>query len=466
MNKKRIHQILSRNSVTKFFYIPLVALAFTVVSCNESTVVGLDVQPASDLLNVGFQDTTTLITKTVREDSLHTDASVIITADALIGSYWDPTFGLTTASFYTQLHLPTNNPTFGTNPIVDSVVLALTYDPGFYGKTDHKPQYVNVYQLSDDISLSDDYYSNDAVNRYPFDLSSNHIFTPHPSTKVVVWGDTLKPQLRIPIDNNFGQAILNNQGVGTLASNTTFQNFCKGLYITTENTSWDNALEGNILHFKMADSQTKMSIYYHNSNATNNDSLKYELTLGSVARFSTFKHNYTSATMPVDPYLVQQLGSSPPATDSILFIQAMSGTKVKIEMPYLMHWNDSGAVAINKAELVIKVDTRQSWYKLDTFAAPTKLVLFGVNADGTNYVMPDVYETNQPIDGTYNTSNKEYHFNIDRYIQQVLTGRRENTGLFLSVSGGAVNANRVVVGGGSALGSTKMKLKLTYTKLH
>lgn len=457
-SNKRIPVILSRSFGTKFFFISLTALLAT--ACNESSVVGLDVQPASDLLNVNWKDTTTLLTSTVKEDSLHTDASIIVTADALLGTYLDPVFGKTSASIYTQLRLPANNPNFGTNPVCDSVVLTLTYASDYYGKRGRKDQRISVYQLTEDLSLSRNYYSNNSLSYSGIDLANGHVYTPRPTTTVAVMGDTIKPHLRIPLQQNFGQVILNNQGSSVLSNNTAFQNFIKGLYISSDVTTSGSG-DGNILHFKLGDSQSKLTIYYRNSNATNNDSLKYEISLSSVGRFSAFDHyNFSTA----DPYLQSQLSTS--SADTTLFIQSLAGTKAKIEFPYLLHWNDSGRVAINKAELVIKVDTTNALYQLDTFAAPPKLILFGITATNTNYAIPDAYEANEVYGGSYNSSAKEYRFNIDRYIQQVLNGSIENTGLYLVASGGAIGANRVVVGSGSSKGYQKMKLNITYTKLH
>jgi hypothetical protein len=455
---KRISEILSRSFGTKFFLISLSAFLFN--ACNESSVVGLDVQPVGDLLNVEWKDTTTIIASTVREDSLHTDASIIIGADALLGTYLDPVFGKTTASVYTQLRLNGNNPVFGTNPLCDSIVLSLTYASDYYGKRERKTQKISVYQLTQALSTSADYYSNNSLSYHSNDLANGYIFTPRPVTKVAVAGDSLKPHLRVPLENNFGQLILNNESTGKLSSNSAFQNFINGFYITTDVNSAVLG-DGNIMHFKMGDIQSKLTIYYHNSNATNNDSLKYDISLSSVARFSAFEHyNYATAY----PYLQSELTTT--GIDTTVFIQSLAGTKVKIEFPHLLHWNDSGKVAINRAELVIKVDTTNSLYQLDTFAAPTRLVVFGITESNGNYALPDASDPNVLYDGTYNATTREYHFNIDRYIQQVLKGTRANTGLYLVAAGGAVNANRVVLGSGSSQGYQKMKLNITYTKLH
>ena len=140
-----IPQILSRAIGTKFFYILSIGVSICFTSCDESSVVGLDVQPEHDLLNVGYQDTTTIFTRTVKGDSLITDESLITTGIGLIGKYIDPVFGTSTASMYTQVRLPSNltSISFGTSPVCDSVILSLVYEGTAYGKKDKKQQKLN-----------------------------------------------------------------------------------------------------------------------------------------------------------------------------------------------------------------------------------------------------------------------------------------------------------------------------------
>ena len=444
-----------------FFLVLLVGVLLSLSSCDKSSVIGLKVQPANDLLNVAYIDTTTLFTKTVRADSLRTDQILIFTAEALLGKYRDPVFGASTASIYTQLGLTTNAPVFGASPLIDSVVLALVYDPACYGKTIRLEQKVNVYYVSEDISNTIYHYSNNSLSVLPFDLANNHQFIPKPADSIHIGDMALKPQLRIPLDKSLGQSILENPG--NLVNNLAFQSLLKGLYITTENTTGLGVGEGNILHFRLADAQSKLTLFYHSNavDSTHFNQKKYDLSLNSVARFSHFSHDYSA----VDANLAAQLSTNPPQQNDVVFIQAMAGVKTKIELPYIMNWVKSGPIAVNKAELVIKVDL-SSAYQLDTFAAPAQLVLFGINDDGTEYVLPDYSEGSIYFGGIYNSTTHEYRFNIARYIQQVLTGKRNNNGLHLLASSGSLNANRVVIGGGGAGSLYRMKLNIAYTKLH
>lgn len=468
-----IPQILSRAIGTKFFFILSLSVSICLTSCDESSVVGLDVQPENDLLNVGYQDTTTIYTRTVKGDSLTTDESSISNGTGLIGKYIDPVFGTASASMYTQVRLPSNiSPTtFGTAPICDSIVLSLVYEGTFYGKKERKQQKLNVYQLNESMSVSNTYYSTSTLSKSTTDLTAanGHIFTPRPVDSITVFDNPVKPQLKpqllVPLDVLFGQLLLNNGTAGSLATNADFQNILNGIYITTENTTGLLAGEGNILHFKMGES--KITLYYRNSTTSPFISLKYDFSLGSVARFNHFEHNYTAGLGAI-PDLTNQLSTPTQTQNNTVYIQSMAGVRTKIEFPHLMDWVKDGLIGVNKAELVISVDTSDilATYNIDTFAQPAALILFGINDDGTTYAIPDAFEGSNYFGGSFNSGNFQYRFNISRYIQQVLDGDRNNNGLYLLASNGVIFANRVLICGGPSSSSRPMKLNITYTKLH
>jgi hypothetical protein len=467
-------QILRTSWSAKFFLILFVGLSICIISCDEASVVGLNVQPQNDLLHVGYIDTTTLITKTVRVDSVYTDGISVSQPNGLMifGKYNDPVFGPTSSSIYTQVRLPSNieSNSFGTNPVCDSIILALAYDGSCYGKTIRKAQTVNVYQVIEDMPVQY-YFSNNSFNTSTFDLANSYSFIPRPADTLTIMGIKTIPELRVPLDNNFGQVLLNNQGSGNLASNTAFQNFMKGLYITTEHTNGLGNDDGNIMHIKMT--QSAITLYYHYTGKTlitNVDSVipaKYDFDLGSVIRFMHFKHDYSNGI--VDPNLASQLSASPPVQNNTVFIQPMAGLRTKVEMPTLMNWVKSGPIAINKAELIIKTDPTTT-YEMETFSPPASITAAGINDDGTIYLLPDVaVESNRPgyYGGKYDAVTHEYHINVSLYIQQVLNGTRKNNGVYILTGVlSSLNPDRVVIGGGGSGSSYQMKLNITYTKLH
>lgn len=452
--------ILSRVVGTKFFIATQLMVAFLFSSCEKASEIGLDVQPQDDLLNVKYIDSTSIYTLTVKSDSLRSDETIVTTGDILLGKYVDPYFGMASAGIYTQLRLPTTNPSFGTNPTVDSVRLCLAYATTLYGDTTVQ-QIVNVYQLTQELKAEDDFYSNSTVPKLGYDMASGYTFNPRPKDSVGITTAKEKPQLRIPLSTYFAQNILNNQGNSVLSNNTNFQSFVKGLYITTESTPLASG-QGAIMYFKMNDTKSRMIIYYHNDTGTYQK--KYELNLSNCARFNHFKHDYTTS---IHDSLNAQLVAMPPKTNTIVFAQAMAGLRTKVTFPYLHHINDSGRVSVNKAELIIKMDTNVVAYShLKKYAPPPALVLFEIKDDGASGVLtPDYFEGSTYFGGTYDETNKQYKFNISRYIQQVLAGKKSNNGIYILVSNGVVLANRVAIGGGNS-NDFKMKLNITYTKLH
>src|ERR1035437_4010104 len=98
---KRLQKFLPRTVGAKFFLILFSGISILQTSCNKSSEVGLNVQPSTDLLYVNYIDTTALVTRTVREDSLRTDQYQILAGYGLLGKYVDPVFGTTTSSLYT-----------------------------------------------------------------------------------------------------------------------------------------------------------------------------------------------------------------------------------------------------------------------------------------------------------------------------------------------------------------------------
>lgn len=433
---------------------------FAFYSCKESSIVGLPVQPEQDLLNVDVIDTVSVFTQLVKMDSARTDKSQmsLVTTSVYLGTIVDPIFGTSSTSLYSQIGLISASPKFENNPVVDSVVLSLVYASSYYGSSLMSTQKINVYELTQAILADTKYYSSDKLTRSTTDLASDFAFTPNLKKGYKIFGDSLKPQLRVPLNNSFGQAILDKQNQTELSNNTEFTKFVKGLYITTENTTSLSAGQGNLLGFNPDDSQSGITIYYHND-TKNNQVLK--LTTANMLRYSAYKHDYTAAVAG----LQNQLTSTASAQIDATYIQSLSGLRLKVQFPYLANPNNSlHAVGINKAELVVKVDTSFANYG-STFNAPARLIVFGIDDNGNDYILPDAAEGNNYFGGTYNASSAEYRINISRHIQQLLNGKKNNNGLHLSVLFDNANIGRAVLGGGASSSNYQMKLVITSTQL-
>jgi len=424
-------------------------------SCKKDPYeLGKSLLPPSDTLNLNTNDTTTIVAYSILQDSVRTDE----TTTSLLGSIQDPVFGNTTAGFYTQLRLSLENPDFGTNPVLDSVVMLLSY-AAMYGDT-NALQHIRVFEMSQNIFADSSYYSVNHASTYN-NVLADMTFKPDPTDSVKV--DTVKtaPHLRINLSNithYFGNKILTAPDDAKL-TNTSFLNYMKGLYFETVPRSSG----GNLVGFNPYGSMTKLVVYYHN-NAS--DSLQFSLLINTLsARFNTFNHY---GYMGADPALrTQVISHDTTLGKNKLYLQGLGGIKIRLRFPYIKNLNKIGKIALNSAVLSIKnfeTDT--------TLKPPPNLNLVRVDSLGKVGFLIDENEGSGYFGGTYNKTKRTYEFRITRHLQQILNGSTKNYDLEFLVNDPTLNAlfpYRVVLNGPQPSppvpSSDRMQLKLVYTKM-
>jgi hypothetical protein len=418
-------------------------------SCTDKDTIGLNEQPGSDELSVLFSDTSTVIAFSQKEDSVRTDEAIY----NILGSYIDPVFGKTTASIYTQFRLPTNNVNFGTPLTLDSLVLSLAYR-GYYGDTT-TPLKVRVYELTENLFRDSSYYSDRVMAGIEV---GSAIFKPRPSDSVKVLGKKYAPHLRIKLNSSLAQKFFYASGQATMADNNAFLDFFKGLKIETDAVSSG----GSLLLFDLASSLSKMTLFYK-KNATE-DSLQFNFVINeNCARFNNYNHHSYSHASSEFKQNVISVHDTLTSGKKNLYLQAMAGIKVKILFPYIKNFVTNNQVAINKAELIMNIN--DLGLSTNPFGPPGRLALVKCNGSGTNTFVIDQFEGDTHFGGIYNSTNKQFKFNITRYVQGILNNTITNEGLYLMVSGAAIYPNRVVLKGTDILNSGRFKLKLTYTKI-
>ena len=421
----------------------LLAGGFAFISCSEPGTIGVEVLPDSDQPGVYFDTTIVVEATTVREDSLRSDEGVA--GFNLLGSYTDPVFGKSNASFYAQVRLPNNNAsfTFGTSPVLDSVVLTLAYAE-HYGDT-VTPMQVEVFQTDESMVIDSNYYTNDQLALGPQIYWGTVDVRPKDSLEI---SDAKRaPHLRLKLDNNFGNSFLTSP-TSNFLSNDAFIQFFKGIHVRT--TDVNATGQGVIMSFNLLAGMSKLTFYYTNDGDTTKRTANFEIN-SNCPRFNRFEHDYT----------ISEFGNSfPVAGANRLYIQSMAGVKVRLKFPNLMNLVANGPVSVNKAELIIPVTDNA------TFKNHQNLLVFGVDSAGAEALIPDLLESTNYYGGTFSATDNHYSFSINRYLQRVLSGRTQTDyGLSLISSGGAINAYRTVVPGTSAPGS-RIRLKLTYSKLN
>jgi len=423
----------------KYFFVSILFLLSLIQSCKEPDAVGLTILPGEDVLSLSFSDTATIYSKTVLEDSLRTDEISV----QLLGAISDPVFGKHEASIYVQTAIA-GIPSFGNVTQSDSIVLSLLYS-GSYGDTNYT-QTISVHKMTEYMYFDSAYYSTRNFTYDPTPIGTAMI-APRPNTNVVVGSDTVSPRIRIHLDKSIADSIMALNGQSQLSTNELWVQYFKGLYIKTDAVNMGGT--GNMSYLNFVGS--KMIIYYHDST---NTVQTYSFSLAST-RSTSFSHDYTGT--PVD----QQLADSS-ALDSVCFVQALSGVKTKLSMPFLKHFLDSGSIVINRAELELTVEANTT---VDN-PVPSQLFLLAINSEGASEFPLDYFESSTYYGGVYNSGTMKYKFNIVRHLQRILDGRAENLGFYLVATGSSVQANRVILGSPlKQMEDAKMKLNLYYTKL-
>ncbi|MCD4724838.1 MAG: DUF4270 domain-containing protein, partial [Bacteroidales bacterium] len=138
----------------------IILISLLLIACNKRPdQIGLNLQPESAELLVIFDSETGLLSHSVREDSVRTDGNAIKTA--MLGSMLDPVFGKTTAEIFSQFRLSENGHDFGTDAILDSLILSLAYT-GLYGDS-LSSQTIRIFELSESMDPDSTYFSNQSV---------------------------------------------------------------------------------------------------------------------------------------------------------------------------------------------------------------------------------------------------------------------------------------------------------------
>lgn len=435
---------MQNNTVFKLRLLAMLGVAVFFLGCkDESGILGLDVQPGGDQPLVGTIDTLSLIAYTVDEDSLRTDETVL----NLIGALNDPVFGNRVAGFYSQWAPEVVNIDFGTNPILDSVVLTLQYH-SIYGDS-NATQTLAVYEMTDSIAKDSRYYSNLYRSYNPSPLAQKTLAL-RASDSIVVDELTLAPHIRIPLDSAFGQNFL-NADPSNLGSEEALLDFFKGLFITSLDSNLSSG-EGAIASYDLLKSATGLHLYYTNDEHTS-DSTNLQFTLyntNQLARVGVFSEDYSNSTE-----ISTALNDSTTGQQQV-YLQGLSGLKVQVEIPYFEQLKDSNLV-INRAWLQFPIADGSQ----DEYAVPSKGLLAQKDTSGTLFIT-DQFEGETHFGGQL-VDDAYYQFNITRHLNEVLRGETPNNPLVLVPSASVINPQRCIINGPEA-SANPMRLFITFTQ--
>lgn len=420
-------------------------LALSVLpGCKKtSSPYGSEALSVEDLLASGGKDTFQLKTYSILEDTLNTDNQNFAT----LGAYHDPKLGIVNASFYTQFTISgAINMGASPAPVIDSVVLSLNYG-GYYGKLD--PQTFEVYELDEELDVNADYKRNTTKDVIIDNLvdPASATQTPNTTAKVVLANDTtpLNPQLRLKLDNAFGQKFLDDMAAGnaafTSSSNFLSSGYFKGFRINVSNASPAKG-KGAVLYFRLSNAQTKLTIYYKLSG----DTIPKEVPLiinGTCADFNHVEVNHSG-------YHIADVLANPLNGQSQFYTQSFDSRAV-VEFPTVNNINSKSL--INNALLYIPVA-----YQTGDFYYPSVLLEVGYKTDSGKIT---TFKT-----ASYDNNQKAFIVDLRDYVQDIVSGKAENRGVYLFQSSLYFNctAERIVFNGPLSPYKTRPKLVVKYTE--
>ena len=427
--------------------IVLFFIVFAIGCKNEYDIIGLSMQDQDDLLGNTFTDTTTLTAFSLREDSVNTTNL----SNSIVGYIKDPVFGLTQAGIYSQYLLSGNSVNFGTDPVLDSVILTLQY-AGYFGDT-LAPLTIKVHELTESLIDDNKYYNFNTTEYNNLNLTylTNFQLYPKPTTNVTIDTTTYDSHIRIRLSDGLGNRFLQNPD--QLSDDETFLDYFKGLYIVATATTGS----GSLLYINMTSSVSGINIYYHNQEGYK----KYALVSSSESVFyNYYTHDYNQSTDNI--FKDQVLNGNTSLGGEKLYTQPLAGVKTKILFPNIQKSFKDQDVVINKAELVISNVSADELY----FFQPYNLSLQAITDNGVSYLPDDEYYTSTDyFGGIYDEDTKEYRFRITQYIQQLILQSDAGQGIYLVVSGAGIRGNRLIFAGTDASlnPDNRLRLELTYT---
>jgi len=424
------------------FITGLVIILSSCKKINEATELGGDLIPPID--NINTFDTS--ITVEAYNDLFVLGLTDPLKEDSLTGSYTDeqflgvidndPLFGKTDAQMFFELKPATYKYTFSNRPDslhIDSVVLVLDYVET-YGDT-IAPQTINVYEIDQstpDFRVDTSYFIRQNNNiTYTNLLGARTVIPASLKDSVKAYKDTTNKQLRIKLDNTFGQRLLNYDTTSALghtdaySSDSVFKTKFRGFAL--KSVAGGNAIMG----FNLQGKNTKLAIYYRDDNGDNpkEDTLVNYFAFKPYASYilaGSASHNYIGRNYTGSPLLAAQGGTTP---DPLVYIQNTPGSFATLKIPYLGNLNNR---VVHRAELIVEeaydpsdaIFTPPQYLYLDAFE-PTlskyMIIPYDLVFDQTGTLNLGSFGV-APISALDGSGNvvKTWKFNLSRYVQHVV----------------------------------------------
>ena len=287
----------------------------------------------------------------------------------ILGYYYDPNFGGTTAHFLSQLTPQNFSPSFGNNPVLDSVFLTIPYTSKTDGETytldslyGNDPIKLSVFKNNfflrnfdpgSDLDDSQAYYSNGALSASeglnPVDLEAQLLYTSNefvPSNATIdleeineggerFVSETLAPSIRIRLDSSeilpqdfWETLIFEKEEDDELSSASNFYNYFRGLYFKVEPVSPSS---GSMVQLNFSSANAHVKLHYSfesdadEDGSTTTNQAVYQLNF-SGNRTTLFENNFNAGFLQAIDAADEIQG------DTQLFLKGGEGSMAVIEL--------------------------------------------------------------------------------------------------------------------------------------
>lgn len=357
-------------------------------------------------------------------DSIRTDAFKLLdiissgstSSIAVLGAFNESQFGMQRASYFTQVRLPSYNPDFGANAVVDSVVLVLkpvvsldsitttTNESYVYpdGNVDAK-KVVNTYPIKkfgkakfnggkltlkvNEVTefmngINDIVYSNKNFGTDSNVLGSKEISGNASSVAITKDSDgtslfASNADIRIPLSTSvFQTKIINKKGQPELNDVSNFIRHFRGLKVSV--------VENDGYLFQFTPNDMQLIMYYKNDKVENGNTTrpqtKYEFAVkGSNMHSAYYEYDRTNAVMNNYAFGNTTIG------DKKLYAQGMGGNSIGIkfkkeEIDKLKQLYQNDKAAIISAKIRIYTD-KSEWS--NPYAKPTEFTIVQRDKDSS-----------------------------------------------------------------------------------
>ena len=308
------------------------------LSCEDPNEIGLNLNPDLQNLDVLFTEIP-LDVSNVQLDSVNTT----INGSLMIGRINDPTFGVSTATAYSQLRPSSFSTSFPEGSEFDSLIIRLsgTY---LYGNGVDQTQKISVHQLSEGLVDTISYYSfntrafnGESIGELEYTITEDR-------------PDTLRLSARV--NETFGaelfDAAMNN--ADAFENSSGFDEYFKGLALVPD--------PGNSMIFGVSpeSAETIMTMYFSAPDDTVARTINFFFNAFSSAGFNGtiyFSGIQTDLTGTPVAAITERFTEFDPI-DNKVFLQAGNALYPKVKLDALREFAEANKVKVNAADIVIE----------------------------------------------------------------------------------------------------------------